>query len=612
MNQTTDSKRFSTAISRRNALKLAAVSCAALSSLATAQTALANEVSQDGASDDPIPNSWRFVDGQPNADVEATSDVMALSDVSPWTKDDDGQWCNSQGDPIKGALFRGIDVSEWQKTIDWDAVKKEGLVDFVIVRAAAFAGKTENREGKDLCWDANTAACERLGIPYGAYIYSYATSVKDAQDEADYILGLLAGRKIDYPVYLDLEDDSIVGSDQNAIARAFCQRIEAAGYQAGIYASLNWWNKHLTDASLGGWSRWVAQYNVTCDYAGHYDMWQATSKAAVAGIEGYVDINFDFVGLSSSYQDQKTWSRVYGQHDLDTMKLIAEQGWTSSDAVVIATRDTYWDALSASSLAGVYDCPILLTSTSGLSAQTKAAIQGFGAKTAYVVGGPIAIASVVDDQIKAAGCPNVVRVYGSDQQDTARKIAERVTAQHKSDTCIIATSWKFQDALSISPYAFVSKSPIFLCDSGSNALSDATLASIKAGGFAKAIIVGGPVAVDKNTESKLQAVGVTATRLYGQTEYETSRVIAEWELKNGMGVSRMAVATGATYYDALAGGALCGKNNSVLVIVSDSNRVCLSTVVSSQKGNVEKGYVLGGQIAVSDATWTALLRNYFY
>ena len=212
------------------------------------------------------------------------------------------------------------------------------------------------------------------------------------------------------------------------------------------------------------------------------------------------------------------------------MQAISKAGWSQSDTVVIATDATYWDALAASSLAGAYDCPILLTQNGSLSSQAKAEIKRLGAKTAYICGGPIAIASNVDNEVRAAGA-NPVRVYGQDQQGTARAIAERVKSVASSDTCIIATSWKFQDALSVFPYAYAKHAPIlFLCESGSNALSSATLAAIKAGGYKRAIVVGGPIAVSADVDGQLKSIGVSVERKYGQTEYETSLSIAEWEL----------------------------------------------------------------------------------
>lgn len=99
-------------------------------------------------------------------------------------------------------------------------------------------------------WVRNARECERLGIPYGAYIYSYATTVTEAESEADYMLSLLEGRPPSLPIYIDIEDNSTLGSDYVAIARAFCKKIEAAGYDVGVYSSLNWWRNYLDNPVL--------------------------------------------------------------------------------------------------------------------------------------------------------------------------------------------------------------------------------------------------------------------------------------------------------------------------------------------------------------------------
>ena len=110
-------------------------------------------------------------------------------------------------------------------------------------------------------------------------------------------------------------------------------------------------------------------------------------------------------------------------------------------------------------------------------------------------------------------------------------------SKRQPDTCIIATSWKFQDALSVAPYAYWKKAPIYLCDDGSNKLSAETEKAIKAGGYKSAIIVGGPIAVDSGVEARLENCGIPSVkRIYGETEYETSAAIADWETKCGMSV----------------------------------------------------------------------------
>ncbi|GAA0265322.1 hypothetical protein GCM10008922_25570 [Faecalicatena contorta] len=178
-----------------------------------------------------------------------------------------------------------IDVSEHQGNINWDQVKSTG-VEGVIIRC----GYGDNIASQDdKYWKRNADECTRLGIPFGVYIYSYATSMAQAESEAQHALRCVKGYKLSYPIYLDLEH---AGTEAGAVERAkrFGDIIEAAGYWCGIYANLNWWNNYLP--GLDRFTKWIAQYNSKCDYTGkNKDMWQYTSGGRVAGIGGNVDMN---------------------------------------------------------------------------------------------------------------------------------------------------------------------------------------------------------------------------------------------------------------------------------------------------------------------------------
>lgn len=300
------------------------------------------------------------------------------------------------------------------------------------------------------------------------------------------------------------------------------------------------------------------------------------------------------------------WGRVYGQHHFDTMSKVSQTGWSASENVVIATDANFWDALAANSLAGALKAPVLLTSRGSLSRQTLDEIRRLGAKTAYVCGGPIAISSHVDDQIRSAGC-SVRRVYGQDQQGTSLKIAELVHSMRPVSGVIVATSRTFQDALSSAPYSYANGVPVLICNSGSNVLSGDILSFVRSVKPSFAMIAGGPIAVSSSVEGQLSSSGVsTVERVYGQTEYETSNEIAKWCLSHGMTGSAVGVATGLTFYDALTGAGLCGTNNSVLVIASNDNRVCLTDFISAHRQEITGGYVFGGSIAISDSVYRTL------
>ena len=217
-----------------------------------------------------------------------------------------------------GATAQGIDVSEHQGRIDWNAVKASGI-DFAILRvgfgAPSFGGRI------DYQFNRNISECERLGIPYGVYVYSYAFDNQQAADEASMVIDCLSGHNPRLPVYYDLEDKTIIADGrQSGIAsraQTFCNKISSAGYKPGIYANLNWFNNILTDPVFksGSWDHWIAQYNSQCHYTGSYSFWQYTSRGKVSGISGNVDMNYAYVDVSLYYWQLKEGTWYYATSD---------------------------------------------------------------------------------------------------------------------------------------------------------------------------------------------------------------------------------------------------------------------------------------------------------
>ena len=186
---------------------------------------------------------------------------------------------------------QGIDVSHHQGQIDWDTVAKH--IDFAILRVGY---GMDLKEQDDRQWLANVQACTRLKIPFGVYIYSHATNEEQALSEAQHVLRLIKGYKPSMPVYLDLEDEDIENNctPEQILRNAtvFCNAMEAAGYEAGIYANTYWWGKYLTSSQYDKWDRWVARYASQTGYSKPYSMWQYTSEGSVPGIQGNVDMNY--------------------------------------------------------------------------------------------------------------------------------------------------------------------------------------------------------------------------------------------------------------------------------------------------------------------------------
>jgi GH25 family lysozyme M1 (1,4-beta-N-acetylmuramidase) len=261
--------------------------CLSILMFASSITVYANE-------EEYTANSWRYENGEPIVSQEEM--ICAQSDSLAWVKEN-GVIYNGVGDPIPNAISKGIDVSEWQGDIDWDKVKKTD-VEFAILRCG-FAGDYAKYDDKKFVRNVNE--CIRVGMPYGIYLYSYAQTVEDAKEEAAHTLRLLKGLNPSYPVFYDLEDYSVMSSVSKStiaqIAKTYVTTIQNAGYNCGVYANLNWFTNYLTDPYFDSVMKWVAQYNVECNYMKPYIMWQGTSSGYVDGIAGRVDIDVTFNSL---------------------------------------------------------------------------------------------------------------------------------------------------------------------------------------------------------------------------------------------------------------------------------------------------------------------------
>ena len=187
-----------------------------------------------------------------------------------------------------------VDLSHWNSSVDLKKVKAAKY--HVILKVGPVNG------GIDQKFLARAKECEKLGIPYGCYYYSYAKTEAAAKAEAKKAIGWLKGRKLSYPVYFDSEEQS-TRATAGKCAKAFCTEIEKAGYWAGIYASESWWSSYLIKTVGDKYTKWVAKYGVddgkahTKPSTSRTDIWQYSSKGKVDGIGGYCDVNIVYRDL---------------------------------------------------------------------------------------------------------------------------------------------------------------------------------------------------------------------------------------------------------------------------------------------------------------------------
>lgn len=198
---------------------------------------------------------------------------------------------------VNGSKF-GIDISRHNGSIDWNAVKSSG-VDYVIIRCG-YRGSSSGALITDQNFQSNIKGATAAGLKVGIYVFSQAINEVEAVKEASLAVSLAKGYKLTYPIFIDTESsggraDKIDVATRTAVVNAFCQTVQSAGYQAGIYASKSWFETKLSMGSIGNYRIWLAQYAAAPTYSGRYDMWQYSSKGTISGINGKVDLNLSYL-----------------------------------------------------------------------------------------------------------------------------------------------------------------------------------------------------------------------------------------------------------------------------------------------------------------------------
>lgn len=196
----------------------------------------------------------------------------------------------------------GIDVSYHQKTINWAEVAAAG-VEFAMIRAGRRGYGEDGNLGEDSHYRENIQGALENGIEVGVYFFSQALNISEAEEEVALLLQLIEGYSITYPVVFDWEfiteselarTDEVTGEEITEIAKYFCDRVDKAGYQAGVYFNTDMAYRYLDLSQLTNYPFWLAELNPRPNFYYHFDMWQYSFTGQVAGIEGDVDLNISF------------------------------------------------------------------------------------------------------------------------------------------------------------------------------------------------------------------------------------------------------------------------------------------------------------------------------
>lgn len=198
------------------------------------------------------------------------------------------------------AAIKGIDVSRYQESIDWEKVAADG-VRFAIIRMG-YRGYSTAKLVTDEQFENNIKGAIKAGIDVGVYFVTQAISVEEAEEEAAYVMEAIAPYKISFPIVLDIEDaasssartNTLTAAERTDYAIAFCEAVKRKGYTPMLYCNIRWFMEKLELSRLTKYDKWFAQYFNRPFFPYEFQIWQYTNKGRVDGINGDVDLNLCF------------------------------------------------------------------------------------------------------------------------------------------------------------------------------------------------------------------------------------------------------------------------------------------------------------------------------
>lgn len=207
-----------------------------------------------------------------------------------------------------------IDVSEHNGILNWKVIKPQ--IAGAIIRCG-FGGNLESQDDK--YYFRNADECTNLNIPFGVYLYSYASNKEEAINEAKHVLRLVKNYNLDLPIYIDLENNEFVrdvtAQQYQEIATGFCETIENIGGFVGIYSNVYYWETKLF--MINDYTRWVASWGDSINYAKSYALWQYTSDGKIEGSSLRTDLNryfgdfLNMAGKQNYFKDKLNQNLTY-------------------------------------------------------------------------------------------------------------------------------------------------------------------------------------------------------------------------------------------------------------------------------------------------------------
>ena len=504
----------------------------------------------------------------------------------------------------------GIDVSVYNGDIDFEKVKAEGY-QFVIVRAGARGYGASGSMIEDSRFEEHVDNAHKAGLMVGAYYYTQAVNKTEVKQEVDSTLKKIGSRKLEMPVYFDIEPAydwngnpgrlvaaNLSKAQKAELCRYFCDLINNAGYDSGVTSCKSWFETEIDMSKIeNAYDVWLAHYTTKTNYASDYNMWQFNSTRKVNGVY-------------SSCTDQ----------DVRYIEMTKPIGKAKITAAVTNEKVTLkWDSVANAKGYTVYkkDMDGIINKVGTYSGTTCTLIREQADVYYYVqaynyVGGKYYY-SELSDGTKVAGLKltNVdeTKLIGKTRYATAVSISKECFPSI-ANTVIIAAGDSYADSLVSSPLAAAFNAPVLL--TYKDQLSSETAAEIKRLGAKKAYIIGGEGVVSKNVENQLKAKGVTPLRIhssYVNNRFGTSVYVAvNMDIARGKGPTDVFIAYSNGYADTLAVGGIAAIKNAPILYINKSGVLDGATknYLDSVKSSVKNVYIIGGTGVIGSKAETSL------
>jgi GH25 family lysozyme M1 (1,4-beta-N-acetylmuramidase) len=236
-------------------------------------------------------------------------------------------------------MKKGVDVSQFQQGLKMTEVKAAGY-GFAVLRAGYTGYGVGRVKRKDPDFETFYKQAKECKLPVGAYWYSCANDAASGKAEAEFLIeNCLKGKQFEFPIYIDVEETRWQSNDKNGVTDAviaFCETLENRGYFAGVYASLDWFNRKIDTKRLEVYTKWVAAWRSTKPAFGFtgFDLWQNSSTGKIGKKRVDTDIAYkDFTsaikkaGLNGFKKpaEKTTDKKVGGTEKKKTVEEIAKE-----------------------------------------------------------------------------------------------------------------------------------------------------------------------------------------------------------------------------------------------------------------------------------------------